>query len=765
MAREHMDMLPISQIGVSPKIESAIGEKLSELVWPADTTVQMCNVPWDSEYVNVVKFDDAAARDAYFANLAGTTTTLNKLTYCIPGQPVMVDIPYHAAYKYNYLVVSNPTQPVAGEPDSIPTFYYFITDVVYIAPNTTQLVLSLDIWTTYEFDIEVGRAFVTRGHAAIHAFTNGSGTTAELQRRYLTQPEGLDVGNSYCTTNERLFTMGGGKGDAATEWTVIVCSAVDLRAEAGKLDEAYGTYDDETNKPKQKTAQGMLVGNLPSGCQVYALEVHNFEQFCTNLQDYPWISSNILSITTMPEGMIEHGTTVHIAGVAAYELVMQKFDAATADKTIENLQTFIKKNTTDKWKAQPKARIYPYTYLCMDNLCAQPVTLKPEQLYDADTLEFSCVSSICPGFQRIYMFPLYYGAGAIPAEDKVISFKKYAIGGTSEVTQNMPMGDTLNNALIWSDFAQFSILNDSYINYLASNANSLQYARDNAGWVLDKTRAYASTDYANSQRSLGAAADVQKQQYGYATTVGTATFGGALANKTADVFATATTQGSKAAANALGDLTGWTASAKTMTKYGANMANMAKTTAEVSTGLAARDVAQKQFDIQNRAARKNVDANYKLANWAAKGDYQQAIASINATCQDAQLLPPTQSGTCMGGTYAVLGALALTNWIFTSNTVLPEYQNSIADYWARFGYAINEYMVIGTEFNLMTHFTYWMCEDVIIKNAAGNMSETNRMVIKGLFEKGVTVYSDPADIEGDISILDNNAPKTSAALY
>lgn len=760
-----MDMIPVSEIGVSPKIESAIGEKLSELVWPASSEIQLCNVPWDSEYCNVVKFADAAARDAYFEGVGGKSAKLTKLTYCIPGEPVMVDIPYHAAYQYSYLVVRNPAQPVAGEPETIPAFYYFITDVVYIAPNTTQLILALDVWTTYEFDISIGRAFVTRGHAALHAFANSSLDLAARQRRYLLQPEGLDVGNCYMTTNERLFTMGGGKDDAATEWTVIICSAVDLRTGSKTCAEAYGTYDDTSNKPKQKTAQGMIVGNIPSGCQVYAMEVHNFVQFCTNLQDYPWISSNILSITTMPEGMIEHGDNVKIAEVTAYEAVMQKFDAATADKSVDNLQSFIKKNTSDKWKAQPKARTYPYSYLCMDNLCASPVTLKPEQLYNADKVEFSCVSSICPGFQRIYMFPLYYGAGAISSDDKVISYKKYPIGGTTAQTQNMPVGDTLNNALIWSDFAQFSILNDSYINYLANNANSLQYSRDNAGWALSKTKAYASTDYANSQRSLNAAADVQRQQYNYATTVGTETFGGYLTNKAADVYSGVASMGSKTAANAISDATGWTASAKTISKYGSKLANMAQTSAEVSTGLAARDVAQKQFNIQNKAARKNVDANYKLANWAAKGDYQQAIASINATCQDAQLYPPTQSGTSQGGTFAVLGALALTNWVFTANTVTPEYQNSIADYWARFGYAINEYMVIGDNFNLMEHFTYWMCEDVVVRNAAGNMSEGNRMTIKGLFEKGVTVYSDPEDIEGGIDILDNNTAVAGTPLY
>lgn len=766
-----MEMLPIAEVGVKNKIASAIGEPLTDVTWPAGTTVRLCNVPWDSDYCNVVAFEDQAARTAYFEGL-GTSVTLNNMTYAFPGLPVRIDLPYHAAYTFNYLVVSNPALPVGKETETIPEFYYFIQDVSYIAPNTTELIIALDVWTTFQFEVNIGRCFVERGHAAWHAYARALSEQkdpAAMKRRYLTAPEGIDCGNAYVINNEEIHSMGGGLDTAAgaTEWTIIITSSVDLEC----TDPA--TYFGTKSDPNLHMAKGMIVDAVPSGCQVWGMEVHNFLDFVTAIADYPWISTNILSITAMPEGSIIHGDTTKIAGVSAYKIKSQGIDLAGINdgeitRQLEcpagGVDTFITANTLSGWSKHPKASVYPFSYITADNMCSTPLMLKPE-LFRSDAAKWVTVYSVCPAFQRIFVYPMFYDlADEISEDEATITYKKNRIGDETAFTQHLPKGNTLNNALIWTDFPQFSILNNSYINYLAANANGLQYMRDNAGWQLDRAKAYANTTYANTTRTLGAATTSQDLLRAYQQTGATQTLSGQYANALNNMVGSWAKAGGKASEAA--QSSGMSGIAPLLQSGSAQFAAAVNQTTLYNTGIAASNLGQAQFNAQKAAESANASANKKLANWAAAGDYQMTIQSINASCQDAQLLPPTQSGVAGGGMYAILGALAASNWYVYSNTVNKQYQEVIGDYWARFGYAINEYMELSTPkaMCVMTEFAYWKCQDCIVTGS--NIGEPYRMTFKGILEKGVTVYNNANDIEGSIAIIDDNTPDlTKSALY
>lgn len=733
-----MESLPISDIGV--RLESAIGA--TPIGWPVGSTVQLCNVPWDSEYANVVAFADEAARNAYFDGLASESVELGKLTYCYPNAPVHINKPYSSVYTYNYLVVTNPKLPT-DEADPV-RFFYFIKNVVFTAPNTTSLELSLDVWTTYQFNVKLGRGFLERGHAAWHAFANSGKSLQAGKQRYLCAPEGLDVGSSYYSNNLEVNTMGGGLTDdtteSATPWTIIITSAVSLTTDgSGKsaLEAKFGTE----KAPKLKMAKGMVVDGIPSGCAVYGLEADNFKEFVSNLSDYPWISTNILSITAMPEGAVIHGSSVTIAGVSGYRIKSQgtAADTPTLNRPSGGLDSFMSANVSDSWKRHPKSRVYPYTYLVADNLCGTPVTYKPE-LFQTDTVTWSRMYSVCPPFQRIMLFPLYYAAGTPISK----TYSKYRIGEADSREFTVYNGYTLNNALTWDDFPQFSILNDEYANYLASNARTIKYSRDSAGWALERSKAQAQLSYDNSMRSIGAATESQAEQRAFELRRARDTNANAYYNSLAKT--------AEKASDAFG-------LGNTLGKY----LQLAQNSIAYTTGEAQSDLGQAQFDINKAAQTENAGANYKTALWAAKGDYQNAIAGINATCQDAQVLPPTQSGTASGGMYAVLGQLGMTNWYFQSYTVAAEYQELIADYWNRFGYAVNEYCAVGSNLSLMTNFTYWKFQDLVVSGS--RLDETNRMVVKGIFEKGVTVYDSPAKIAGGINVIDGNEPKTGEPVY
>ncbi len=726
---DDMDALPISDIGV--RLDSAIGA--TPVGWPVGSKVKLCNVPWDSEYANVVEFASDSARDAYFNGISGSSVTVDSLTYCFPNEPVRLNIPYSSAYTYNYVCVENPRLPTdTAEPVR---FFYFITDVAFTAPSTTTFYLQLDVWTTYRSKVELGRGFVERGHVAWHAYDNSTLGTQDRKRRYMCVPEGLDIGSNYVSTNMELHSAGGGVSSesGATQWTIIICSAVNLRTEDKTLDEAFGTVD----APKLKMAKGMNVDGIPSGCAVYGMEAGHFPDFVANLSDYPWISTNILSITAMPEGAIEHGTSVEIAKVAAYRIKSQSTASSpgTHDTPSGGLNAFIKKNLEDAWTRHPKSGVYPYTYLCADNLCATPVTYKPE-LFATEQPTWANMYTVCPPFQRMFTFPLYYAAGTSLST----TYKKYRIGDDSAKSFTMWNGYTLNNALMWDDFPQFAILNDEYQNYLASNARTIKYQRDSAGWGLDRAKAQAQLTYDNSMRSIDASTEQQDLQYRFEKKRAEKTSANATLNAASDL---ATQFGGS------GDFLKGTT-------------DLIRNTIKYTTGMAAANLGQSQFDVGRAAQTENAGANYKTALWAAKGDYQNAIAGINATCQDAQVLPPTQSGTVSGGMYASLGQLGMTNWTLQSYTLTPDYRRVIGDYWNRFGYTVNEYMVPST-LNLMSKFTYWKMQDLTVSGT--DLPENYRLSIKGIFEKGVTVFSDPEDIGGGIDVLDGNEPLKGTALY
>ena len=94
------------------------------------------------------------------------TRIIESLTYCGQGMPIRLDIPFSEANRYNYIYAENNAFGGARH-----RFFYFITDVVYVAPNTVEIRVQLDVWQTYFKDVYVNRCYVERGHIGEHNYT------------------------------------------------------------------------------------------------------------------------------------------------------------------------------------------------------------------------------------------------------------------------------------------------------------------------------------------------------------------------------------------------------------------------------------------------------------------------------------------------------------------------------------------------------------------------------------------------------------------
>ncbi len=136
--------------------------------------VKLCNVLWNSNYADVVKFEDDTARDIWFDNLSGVVKTLESGFVFASELSLRIPIPYMDAYRYNYLVVKVPIITSANNPvdyenenERIETWYFFIDSMTRYATNTTELYLTLDVWTQFINTVDIPYLMLERGHAPI----------------------------------------------------------------------------------------------------------------------------------------------------------------------------------------------------------------------------------------------------------------------------------------------------------------------------------------------------------------------------------------------------------------------------------------------------------------------------------------------------------------------------------------------------------------------------------------------------------------------
>lgn len=764
-----MESFPVEDVGVG-QFDVSIG--FTPSTWPASTKLTLCNVPWDQNYRNVCTFNDAQSaqhktgfdengRDDYFSSISSSLkVVLTGATYCKVGEPVRVNVPYSKCYQYNYLIVENPQLPITGDVTP-PKLFYFIVGASFVAPNTTHLDLQLDVWTTYAGQVSITSAFVERGHVAKHAYQRSiARLTGDVKdfyfkeaRRYLVQPEGLDVGNAYVSVNEMERSFVG--ATSGTSWAIIVVSSVEL--EVASRSSAWGTVD---NPKLPMYSSGSAIDGLPSGCGAWGLTYANYGVLLARLTDYPWIANNIQSITAVPRALVDNEGNCTIAGdvpafkiASAFKYSGEGYYAGSESLTEAFTPYYVSDMLNDwssangatlaEWIDEPKSLVWPFSFLQYENFCGQPIIFKPER-FAFNKVHDWIYFSVLPPFQRIVLFPSYYGADG--AWNDVTSAQKTPADWT--LYQQKHYGETFSNALLWNEFPQFSIVNDSYINYLAANAGTLSYARDNAGWQLDRSLAASQTSYDNAMRSVGAAAQNQQLAYSTQRDISRYSMGNLVGNQLRDTY-NSLSSGARGAVNqAFG---------------GADVSTIINTTVNASTGATANEVGNLQFQAAQQAQIGNIDANYQLQQWAARGDYQQAIAAIDASVQNAQVLPPTFSGTIGGGFMGSLASWGLVKYIISGHTLTLGYQARIASYWQKFGYAVCEYMAIATKFCVMEEFTYWKAQDVTL---TGEIEEGVKEAIRGIFEKGVTVWRS-ADHIGDVAYFPAsvNTPIAIDALY
>lgn len=322
--------------------------------WVAGTTIKMCNVLWNSDYSDVVKFDDNIKRDKWFNELQDYyTVTLDSDRSYIPEQEVKIPVPYDVAARYNYMVITIPVLP-GSAPEinyedaeaGIRKWYFFIDTIDYRSPNTTGCRISLDVWTQYQNDIDINYMMLQRGHAPV-AYSDVDAYLANpiQNNKYLLAPD-ITPSTPDVVRSSKFVPMGNLRKIICFACTCPIDELTDLGTATHNVDMyTYGTitYSDvDARYGYQLQVNGYKVGDgdnysalqtvnsaaarsqdiIPNGSYMYYLEARYMQGFIDNvMHDCPVFFRTVLACFVLDESFVVKGESVRFCGYTINECV------------------------------------------------------------------------------------------------------------------------------------------------------------------------------------------------------------------------------------------------------------------------------------------------------------------------------------------------------------------------------------------------------------------------------------------------------------
>jgi len=711
----------------SPANEYDFGTNFNYAVWSPGTEINLVNVPWNNDYRDIWMpagnnaTQRRAALDTYIDGLESAGIVIRNMSYLKPNIPIRINLPFNTVYRFNYLRAKNPAQPVGS--DQTRNLYYFILDVRYVAPNTTELVIQLDVWQTFGYDVTFGNCYIDRGHIGIA----NSNAMNNFGRDYLAIPEGLDTGAEYRTIHVEYPERDTWQIANAV---VLIVSTVDLKADPG-----------DVNNPKLVAASGNNAFGIPSGANVYAISLGNLQQLMGLLANVPWVSQGIISMTIIPKfkTYFNWTDTWDTNGTNITTLSDAPGATPSGGRTVTVKSNWrndagILGNIPSRYQGLKKFLTAPYLMIELTTFNGTAVFLRPENWQDADAQIREFINFFPPD-QRVVVVPLSYNT---------------TLTTTGNIqTNGDDGGNFLDTATMIGDFPTVPVTNNMALNYLAANKNGIAYQYQAADW--------------SQQRALGSnQVSYDQAKVGMQTASALTSNANLQRSNLTDVANTA--QMWHTGINAAGAIIGGGASGAAAGPAGAatgaamGALNAAGQVANAAVDITARNTSTHEQNVRSRAA-VNIsnsltgyvaDTNKNLADWAAQGDYSTAVAGINAKVQDSKLTEPSMSGQLGGSTFNMLNISMgpSVRW----KMIDPVAMRVIGEYWLRYGYAVRHFITPPSSLMVMNKFTYWKMLQSYI--TAAGMPEGFKQVIRGIFEKGVTVWANPSEM-GNVDMADN----------
>lgn len=744
---------------------ASFGTQFDYSVWGPGTEVTLCNVPWDSMYRDVYWFDGPEKAIEYIndynKNRYIPTVNIKNLTYCPQNAPVRINIPFSEANTFNYLIVRNSSFPISQK-NRATTFFYFIQSVEYVAPETTQLTVSLDVWQTYHNLVRFRSAYIERSHCLEQTqkviANNWSGRDfVRFCRRWLKQPESFSLGERHAIYRSwfgNIITGNLNDFKRQFDYVAIIVSTTNLNADFGTtgnptLNTALGSNVDSI-VPHLKTTDQKSSIHLISGATYYMCDLDKLPKIMEELSKAPWVSQGILDIYYVPANTVQgEDMSGKLSSIGLKKVVrtnnyqvVRVAEHFAPNKLVEFLKVNdndIKGKNLKRLKRFFKFYTSPYMFIELSFNNGQVMQVCPEYLNSSDLIDVSVESHLLPPSPRIVA---------------------YITGYNTDKLNTVWKTDTeyVNEAMVIDNFPHVPVVNDQSMIWYASHAHSIAQNRNAASWGLDKSTRAADTSFDATMRGIRTGNAIMQNNLG-AQNLNTALANTAQmahqqvnsANRAISGIGGAASTAFSNPLSAIGQLGGYV---------------QGQVTSDISTGIdinarnlsnvISQNLTRANQSEQNALAGTNAAANRDLAKWASQGDYQQQIASLNASVKDAQITSPSVSGATGGDPF---------NWIMNGALIFAKLKMVGQDvirrqgqFWERYGYACDFFLSqLPDRLQAMTRFSYWKCQDVRIVSSA--CPQTYIDTLRGMLEKGVTVWHSPmsdSEFYGDVSI-DNEA--------
>lgn len=716
--------------------------------WTPNTRFKLCNVPWDMGYRDIVKWDRQSQKE-YFDRLDGIEFT--DCTMAKYGLPVRLPVPFAQASRYNYLIATNDY-----DFDTPRSWYYFVQTCDYINANTTQLNIQLDVWQSFQHDIQLGNAYVERGHVGVA----NENAWKDWGKTYLDLPEGLDTGKCTVLTSELwkpLMDVGERDGVKYTSYGLIIVSTTDLEADTGTKD-----------NPVVNTATGSAFESQLNGTSMYYLDTPaDIVTFFTEGMNAPWVTQGICGIYAvphLPQALLDgqpkktelFGHSVSFTG-NCWELRKRNDNSNARYTDIVSLKNFRDAFTLpERYKYLKKFLTAPYAYIECSCLNGTVITYEPEQIPSADLI-IRETWNYAPPSPRLNFYARGYHAGNLGDRQPLPDGKGLPID----------TGEMLNASFGITNFPTFMAVNNGSALALANSAYTRQYSQQSADWGYQKTQmginnAYAQaqvgTQYASEQNRLGTAnrnammainnqsaqmsSDLTLKNLGFSNRMNQINTVGSGAANAIGSLATGNVGGAVGAiaGTAIGAWANQQSYDNSVSSNSQALSNTFATNAATTSQANAYSLAQ--TNLSNQQTMQLADMNKQLAQATAQGDYENTIAGINAQVQQTQTVPPTTSGALGGDAFNL--ANGLIGVMVRFRQIPPAAMQAIGEMWLRYGYYVQRFMKLPANLMAMSNFTYWKLHELYVRSST--CPEEYRLTVKGIFESGVTVWTDPDKI-------------------
>jgi hypothetical protein len=350
------------------------------------STIVLHAVPWSADYSDVIGFGSANARDTWFDGATHERYEIAKTAYIPYGaSSCRVELSSARVACFNYIEIRTDAAPTPGDafngqvPPGVTRAYYFIRGFKQLAPDTCEIYLDLDVWTTFIFDFRFGQCWLDRGHIGVASTDAGTYlANPSANTQWLLAPD-IDFGGSKMATDVKQCDM----------WQGDCSVLVGIRAGRAWLESAptltvtgasgVSFYDIEGARWGADAGISAAVPaqlapvDMPSidyGADLQATHfyiVADATTFFENIeQSYAYVYNAIEAVYTVPANLVTPGEPFTALGSTLYEI-------ATLPDMVQNIE-LDKSDFGFDASVADFAKLYTYPYSTLEYVTSDGVT-------------------------------------------------------------------------------------------------------------------------------------------------------------------------------------------------------------------------------------------------------------------------------------------------------------------------------------------------------------------------------------------------------